>query len=80
MAFISMGSALSPVSMDRSSVTELSRCALESVTPQQQKDMLQCSIQCLLNPCCRAVNLTTCEQLYVNSDAYDIVKEVGTVW
>ena len=56
--------------------SDLSRCSLESITPQQQRDMLQCFTQCLLHPCCRAVNITRCEQSYVNTEEMDFVKTV----
>ena len=57
--------------------SELNKCSLESVTSQQQQaNMLQCFIQCWQNPCCRAINVTSCEQSYLNTDGMDFVREV----
>ena len=60
--------------------SELSRCSLDDLTSQQQRDMFQCFIKCQQNPCCRTVNVTgTCQQFYTLSQNADFVKNVG-IW
>ena len=68
---------LTPVIMSHSLITEFSRCFLDEVTPAQQRDMFQCFIQCLQNPCCRAVNITNCQQSYINAEGMDFSKMVS---
>ena len=55
---------------------DLTRCSLKSVTPEQQRDMLQCFTECCYNPCCKAVNIRTCEQSYIDTEEMDYVKQV----
>ena len=58
--------------------TELSRCSLDDLTSQQQRDMFQCFIRCQQNPCCRTVNVTgSCQQLHTLSQNADFVKNVS---
>ena len=55
---------------------DLTRCSLKSVTPEQQRDMLPCFTECCYNPCCKAVNIRTCEQSYIDTEEMDYVKQV----
>ncbi len=55
--------------------TLLNRCSLGDLTNQQQS--ARCYMSCLHNPCCKAVNISSCEQSYVSTEALDLVKEVN---
>ena len=68
---------INPVIMSPSLITEFSRCFLDEVTPDQQREMFQCFIQCLQNPCCRAVNITNCQQSYISAQGMDFLKMVS---
>ena len=47
-----------------------------SLTPQQQREMSSCFTQCLHNPCCQAVNITSCEWSGLKTEELDFVREV----
>ena len=60
--------------------SQLSNCFIHSLTAQQQRDVTNCFTECWHNPCCQAVNLTSCEQSPVRTDEnMDFVKR-GINW
>ena len=68
---------ISDVSKLRSSqATSLSQCSLQNLTSVEQRQMFQCYMGCLSDSCCKAVDITSCEQSYVSTEALDFVKEV----
>ena len=78
ISFVVSGQTMRPSTMRPSMTSLLNKCFLETVTPQQQRDMFQCFTQCLYNLCCRAVNVKDeCEQSYVQTEEMDFVKEVN---
>ena len=59
--------------------TELSRCSLDDLTSQQQRDMSRCFSQCQQNSCCSAVNVTgTCQQFYTLPHVADYISDVSS--
>ena len=56
--------------------TSLSQCSLQNLTSAEQRQMFQCYMGCLRDSCCKAVDITSCEQSYVSTEALDFVNEV----
>ena len=56
--------------------TTLSKCSLQSLSGTQQSGVFSCFTKCLHNPCCQAVNISSCGQSYVKTEELDFVKEV----
>ena len=65
-----------PFGFRYSANSQLIKCFLDSLDVQLQRHMFHCFTQCLHNPCCQAVNITTCEQSYVKTEEMDFVKMV----
>ena len=56
--------------------TKLDKCALDDIKKQHSKQ--DCWLDCLKDPCCRALKIDTgCDKAYVQDQTMDFVLQVG---